>query len=212
MQKQNNKELIKWRTIEAIIIDIIVAFIIAIIILLATKFLLNKEIKKAIEVVDMFSVKQNSNVVPEVKFSGINNTITEYPEYGTRYGNIKIDSIGVNLPLYYGDKLSILNKGIGQSSGAYFPGEGGTIICMGHNSKTFLYNLPDVKNGDKIEIETTYGKFSYEVYDAKVVNMYDVDKLPVQKDEEILMLYTCYPIRGIGHRTDRYVIYAKRVN
>lgn len=213
MQKQNNNIAIakKWQTIEATIIDVIVAFIIVIAIIFTTKIIFGKQIKKAIEVVDMISIKTDSSVVPEIKFDTEKSLITNYPEYGSRYGNIKIESLDINLPLYYGDKLSILKNGVGQSSGSYFPGEGGSIICMGHNTKAFLYKLPQIKKGAIIEVETTYGTFKYKVDNTKIVNMYNVDELPIQKDEEVLMLYTCYPVNGLGHKTDRFVVYAKKV-
>ena len=206
-----NNESTHWIKVEAIIIDLIVASLIVLGLIGGVKLIFGKQIKSAIEVIDMVSISTDSNVISEIKFDKEVQEIKEYPEYGTRYANIKIESIDVNLPLYYGDKLSILKNGVGQSSGAFFPGEGGTIICMGHNTKTFLYRLPEVKLDDIIEIQTTYGEFKYKVYDTKIVNMYDVDQLPVQKNEEILMLYTCYPVNGIGHKTDRWVVYAKKV-
>lgn len=211
MQKQNNQIAKKWQTIEATIIDVIVAFIIVIAIIITTKILFGKQIKKAIEVVDMVSIKTDNSIIPEIKFDQEKSTITNYPEYGSRYGNIKIESLDISLPLYYGDKLSILKNGIGQSSGSYFPGEGGSIICMGHNTKAFLYKLPQIKKGAIIEVETTYGTFRYKVDKTKIVNMYNVDELPIQKEEEILMLYTCYPVNGLGHKTDRFVVYARKV-
>ena len=211
MQKQNNQIAKKWQTIEATIIDVIVAFIIVIAIIITTKILFGKQIKKAIEVVDMISIKTDNSIIPEIKFDQEKSTITNYPEYGSRYGNLKIESLDISLPLYYGDKLSILKNGIGQSSGSYFPGEGGSIICMGHNTKAFLYKLPQIKKGAIIEVETTYGTFRYKVDKTKIVNMYNVDELPIQKEEEILMLYTCYPVNGLGHKTDRFVVYAKKV-
>lgn len=211
MQKQNNQIAKKWQTIEATIIDVIVAFIIVIAIIITTKILFGKQIKKAIEVVDMISIKKDNSIIPEIKFDQEKSTITNYPEYGSRYGNIKIESLDISLPLYYGDKLSILKNGIGQSSGSYFPGEGGSIICMGHNTKAFLYKLPQIKKGAIIEVETTYGTFRYKVDKTKIVNMYNVDELPIQKEEEILMLYTCYPVNGLGHKTDRFVVYARKV-
>ena len=201
----------KWQTIEATIIDVIVAFIIVIAIIFTTKIIFGKQIKKAIEVVDMISIKTDSSVVPEIKFDTEKSTITNYPEYGNRYGNVKIESLDINIPLYYGDKLSILKNGVGQSSGSYFPGEGGSIICMGHNTKALLYKLPQIKKGAIIKVETTYGTFKYKVDNTKIVNMYNVDELPIQKDEEVLMLYTCYPVNGLGHKTDRFVVYAKKV-
>lgn len=211
MQKQNNQIAKKWQTIEATIIDVIVASIIVIAIIITTKILFGKQIKKAIEVVDMISIKTDNSIIPEIKFDQEKSTITNYPEYGSRYGNIKIESLDISLPLYYGDKLSILKNGIGQSSGSYFPGEGGSIICMGHNTKAFLYKLPQIKKGAIIEVETTYGTFRYKVDKTKIVNMYNVDELPIQKEEEILMLYTCYPVNGLGHKTDRFVVYARKV-
>ena len=200
---KNTKDPVKWKIIEAIIIDIIVAFISIIIIISAIKILFGKQIKTAINYVDMVSINTDNKIIKDIKFDEETKTIITYPEYGTRYGNIKIDSLNIALPLYYGDKLSILKNGVGQSSGAYFPGEGGSIICMGHNNKTFLYDLPNIKTNEIIEINTTYGDFKYQVYKTKIVNMYD---------EEILMLYTCYPVDTLGNKKDRFVVYAKKID
>lgn len=207
----HNDESTHWIKIEAIIIDLIVASIIVLGLVFGFRLIFGKQIKSAIEVIDMVSINTNSSVVSKIEFNEKNHEITEYPEYGSRYGNIRIESLDINLPLYYGDKLEILKNGVGQSSGAYFPGEGGTIICMGHNTKTFLYRLPEIQMDSIIKIETTYGSFEYKVRDLKIVNMYDVDELPVQKKDEILMLYTCYPVNGLGHKEDRFVVYARRI-
>ena len=80
---------------------------------------------------------------------------------------------------------------------------------MGHNFKKFLARLPEVKDGDIIEVETSYGIFEYEVYDSQIVIETEVDKVPIQDKEELLMIYTCYPINNIGHAYQRYVVYAK---
>ena len=37
----------------------------------------------------------------------------------------------------------------------------------------------------------------------------ELDKLPIQDEKEILMVYTCYPFNNIGYATQRYVIYAE---
>ena len=212
MHKAKTKEQIKWKTVEAIIMDIIVAFIGVMIIMLAIKLLFGKQIKEAINYADMISINTNNKIIKNINFDHEKQVITSYPEYGTRYGNIKIESLDINLPLYYGDKLSYLRYGVGQSSGAYFPGEGGSIICMGHNNKNYLYDLPKIKNNSIIEINTSYGNFKYKVYNTEIVNMYNVDKLKVQNEEEILMLYTCYPVNTLGDKKDRFVVFAKRVN
>lgn len=210
-QTDYENKSIKKRTLKAIIIDIIVAFItiIGIIVIIYTFF--GKKIKAAINLIDMVSINTDNKVLQEVKFNKQNQKLDSYPEYGTRYGNIKIESLDINLPLYYGDSLAVLKSGVGQTSGAYFPGEGGSIICMGHNTKTFLYVLPKIEKDAIIEVNTSYGNFKYRVYETKVVNMYNAEELPIQKDEEIFMIYTCYPVNTLGHKKDRFVVYAKRI-
>ena len=111
-----------------------------------------------------------------------------------------------------GNALSILKNGVGHSSLSYFPGEGGSILCMGHNTANMLKDFIGIKNGEQIIIETTYGKYTYEVYDTTIVNEYDMDSAPIQKEEEILMLYTCYPANSIGHVPDRFFAYARLVD
>ncbi len=80
---------------------------------------------------------------------------------------------------------------------------------MGHNFKTFLAKLPDLKKDDTIEVETEYGTFDYKVYNTKIVGEYDTDEAPIQKGQETLILYTCWPINNIGHASQRYLVYAK---
>ena len=140
---------------------------------------------------------------------GENNKLKNYPEYGAKYATIKIPKIDVDLPVYYGDSLDILKKGVGHSSGSYFPGEGGSIIYMGHNSKKMFRRFSELQKGNEIEVTTTYGNFKYKIYDMQLINETDVDKLPIQKNKEILMVYTCYPFNNIGYATQRYVVYAE---
>ena len=72
-----------------------------------------------------------------------------------------------------------------------------------------MARLPETKIDDIIEIETTYGTFEYKIYDQQVINELETDKVPIQTDEEKLMIYTCWPINNIGHAYQRYIVYAK---
>lgn len=137
------------------------------------------------------------------------NTLENYPEYGAKYATLEIDKINVNLPVYFGDTLDILKKGVGHSSGSYFPGEGGSIIYMGHNSKNMFRRFSELQIGNEIKVTTTYGEYTYKIYDMQLIKETDLDKLPVQRDKEILMVYTCYPFNNIGYATQRYVVYAE---
>lgn len=134
-----------------------------------------------------------------------------YPNFAEQYATLKISKIGVDAPIYFGATDEIIQKGVGHDSGSYFSGENGTIIMCEHDYMNNFKRLGELKNGDIIEIKTDYGDFYYEVYDEQVVLETETDKLPIQKGEEILMLYTCYPVKDMEKTPYRYVVYAKKI-
>lgn len=203
--------MLKNIKIKATITYIIVALLFVTILLGSVQAIAGNQIREAIALVDMVSMNTEKKVLSEIKFDSVSKRLQHYPEYGMKYATIEIPSLEVNLPLYFGDTLSLLRNGAGQSSGAYFPGEGGSVVCMAHNTKGFFKDLPNIQNGALIKITTTYGEFQYEVYDTKIVHQTQLDAVPIQKDEEILMVYTCYPTNSIGHATKRFIAYAKLV-
>ena len=80
---------------------------------------------------------------------------------------------------------------------------------MGHNSKKVFRRFSELQIGDEIKVTTTYGEYNYKIYDMQLINETELEKVPIQKDEEILMVYTCYPFNNVGYATQRYVVYAK---
>lgn len=205
-----NKEK-RQSVVGATIRSIIVAFLYVSIILGIVYLLFADTISEAVSLVDMVSIKTSEKVLKDVKIDLKTKNLESYPEYGTKYGTIKIPSLNIDLPLYYGDSLSIIRYGVGHSSGSYFPGEGGSVLCVGHNTSGMLRDLPKIKNGVKIIIETNYGKYTYKVYDTKVVKQTELEAAPIQREKEILMLYTCYPINSIGHAKNRFFTYANLI-
>ena len=153
----------------------------------------------------------NSNIT-EAVFNKESGRIIERPTYGSQYATLIFNDHGLSFPLYFGDSSKILKNGIGHYSGSYFPGENGSIILAGHNYWYFFKNLELLNIGDKVTIEANYGTFYYEVTDTKIVHMDDLDAFPIQKDEEKLIMYTCWPTSGyvIGGYYQRLVIYAKK--
>ena len=197
------------KTIKATIINLIVALLGTVIFFICIYLLFGQKIDDAISLVNKVSIdienKKESEIIVDDQ-----NRIINYPEYGTKYANLEIPSIDVKLPVYFGDTLEVLKSGVGHSSGSYFPGEGGSIIYMGHNSKKMFRRFSELQIGDEITIKTNYGDFKYKIYDMQLINETEIDKLPIQKDKEVLMIYTCYPFNNIGYTTQRYVIYAER--
>ena len=195
--------------IKATIIDVIVALLILVLIIFAIYMFLGQTIEGNILLVNQVAVKVEKTAEKEAMKMNEENRLENYPEYGTQYATIEIPRIDVNLPVYYGDTLQILKNGVGHSSGSYFPGEGGSIIYMGHNSKKVFRRFSELEIGDPIKVTTNYGEFNYKIYDMQLVKETETDKLPIQKEKEILMVYTCYPFNNIGYATQRYVVYAE---
>lgn len=202
------------QSVKATISSIIVALLITGILLLGIKLFLGREIEKVFTLVNKVSITTSAKAEPEqTTISTDEETeqtiIKNYPEYGTQYATIEIDKIDVNLPVYFGDTLEILKKGVGHSSGSYFPGEGGSIIYMGHNSKNMFRRFSELQIGNEIKVTTSYGEYTYKIYDMQLIKETEIDKLPIQRDKEILMIYTCYPFNNVGYATQRYVVYAE---
>ena len=197
------------KTLKATIICLIVALFSTVAIILFMYLLIGTKLEEKISLINRVSIDVN-NKKDEVTVIN-DNKIKNYPEYGTQYAYIEIPQIDVNLPVYFGDTLEILKNGVGHSSGSYFPGEGGSIIYMGHNSKKMFRRFSELKIGNEITIKANYGEYKYKIYDMQIVKETEVDKLPIQNDKEILMVYTCYPFNNIGYATQRYVVYAELI-
>ena len=203
----NNKKN-KTYFIGATIRSLIVAFIYVAIFACIINIVFSEKISLAMGIIDTISVDTSNKILKDVKIDLKTMNLKSYPEYGTKYAKISLPTLGLEFDLYFGDTMDVLRNGIGHSSGSYFPGEGGSIICMGHNYAGILKTLPNINIGDEIIITTSYGRFVYKIYDTKIVYYKNVDELPIQRDEEKLMLYTCYPTDGLGHSVDRFVVYA----
>ncbi len=198
------------QAVKATISSIIVALLITGLLILVIQLFCGQKIDEIFSLANKISIPVNENKeVQQTIIAEENKKLENYPEYGTQYGTIKIEKIDKELPIYFGDTLEILKKGVGHSSGSYFPGEGGSIVYMGHNSKKMFRRFSELEINDKIIITTTYGEYTYKIYDMQLIKETELDKLPIQKEKEILMVYTCYPFNNIGYATQRYVVYAE---
>lgn len=198
---------------KATISSIIVALFITGLLILVINLFFGQEIGTIFSLVNKVSITVPENTEPEVTTIVTNDSdkqnLKNYPQYGTKYATIEIPRIDVNLPVYFGDTLEILKKGVGHSSGSYFPGEGGSILYMGHNSKKMFRRFSELQKGDEIKVTTTYGEYNYKIYDMKLIEETELDAIPIQREKEILMVYTCYPFNNIGYAHQRYVVYAE---
>ena len=99
------------KTSKATIINLIVAFFSTIIILLCSYTIFKHEIEDVISTLNIISVDTSKKEVKVTAFDE-NNTLVNYPEYGTQYANIEIPKIDIDLPVYFGDTLDVLKNGV----------------------------------------------------------------------------------------------------
>ena len=133
------------------------------------------------------------------------------PSYGDKYGRLIISSAGIDAPVYYGDEPKELRNGVGTYAGTYIPGQRRTILMAGHNN-TYFHTLGQAKVGDTVEITTTYGAYVYEITETKVALATDTSAYDLGKQEENLILYTCYPFDTLGLTKERYFVFARYVS
>ena len=199
------------KTLKATILNIIVAFFITGILIWAIFLFAGEQIEEGISLISKVSIDiTNKEPAKEADLVEEEKRISNYPEYGTQYATIQIPKIDLDLPVYYGDTLDVIKGArVGHAGGSYFPGEGGSIIYMGHNSKKVFRRFSELQIGNEITIKTSYGEYKYKIFDMQIVKEDEPDKLPIQKEKEILMIYTCYPFVYVGYTTQRYVVYAE---
>ena len=206
MFKNSVKEFIK-----ATVKHIAVAFLFFIVSIGGIYILFSKDIKSVIKLINKVTIEVKESENKEIKIDKVNKKLLRYPAIGEIWANLIIPDIDLDVNVYQGDNYDILKYGVGHYPGSYFPGEGKSILLAAHNSSDYFMRLPKLKIGSKIILDTIYGKYTYEVYDTKIIKDDDEDSLPIQKNEEILMMYTCYPVNTIGHKDKRYVVYARKV-
>ncbi len=156
-----------------------------------------------VDLLDLNTLPQYSG---EIKAS----TIT-FPSVGDKYGILTIEGTEVNAPLYFGDGKRELRLGLGQYNGSCFPGTGGTVLISGHNNSAFK-DLKSVKVGSKVNLRTNYGMYVYEITGTAIKKNTDKTAYDLFKNEENLVLYTCYPFDRLGITADRFFVYGKIVS
>lgn len=144
--------------------------------------------------------------------NGINSNIVDKP--GNR---LILPDIGVNTEIIEGNNIYVIgrNQGVWRETKNINPTEDGNIVIAGHRflytatNGGWFYNLPELKNGQKIYIKWDDKVYEYEIFNTRTV-------LPTQVDirdndpsvPRKLTLYTCYPL---GSTAKRFVIEAGQI-
>ncbi|HLJ08864.1 MAG TPA: class E sortase [Acidimicrobiia bacterium] len=123
------------------------------------------------------------------------------PAEGQPIGTIAIPQIGADYVVVQGTGTADLELGPGHYTNTPLPGQPGNAAIAGHRT-TYLhpfYNLNELTPGDPIYVETTQGRFEYEVSSIQTVDPSDVDVLQ-PTTVPTLTLTTCNPRYSASQR------------
>lgn len=143
--------------------------------------------------------------------AAINYSDITKPQLGERYAQIHCDRIRLHENIYMGDDTEQLDIGVGQYAGSAIFGFGRPILLAGHHSTAFA-PLEHIQIGDVLTVNTTYGVYTYEVYDTKVSDAKDNEAYGLNGTEEILTMYTCYPFQPLTSYSQRLFVYARKLS
>lgn len=141
----------------------------------------------------------------------INDKLIYRPFTGENIGQLKVSSLGIEQDIFETNTPRVLVKGAAHSTRSYLPGEGGHCVLNSYSSNQ-LSKLENVQEGTEIILETSYGKYYYEVVDTTIINK-DEEKSFInyyEKDEKLSIVIE-YPFNSIGETMQKYLITCKFV-
>lgn len=118
---------------------------------------------------------------------------------------IRIEKIGVDLPVYHGTDDATLERGAGHLEGSSLPvgGVGTHSVITAHRglaSARMFTDLNKIEVGDHFVIEVLGEVLTYSVRETRVVDPKDTSSLESDPTKDLVTLVTCTPLGINSHR------------
>ena len=120
-------------------------------------------------------------------------------------GYVKIEKIGVELPVYHGTSEQVLNRGVGHLEGTSLPVGGESTHCVmsahrGLPSAKLFTDLDRLEMGDTFQVIILDQVLTYLVDQVKVITPREIDDLQIVEGKDYCTLFTCTPYGINTHR------------
>jgi sortase A len=125
-------------------------------------------------------------------------------------GNLKIQQLGLSVPIMSDYQAASLLKGIGHIPGTAMPGGLGTVGLAGHRD-TYFRPLRGIKKDMDIQLASQTGTYHYAVDSTEIVTPDHVEVLAIGAHPG-LTLITCYPFYYVGSAPKRFIVHAHLVS
>ena len=142
-------------------------------------------------------------------------------------GYLRIEKIGVMLPVYHGTEDNVLQTSVGHLAGTSLPvgcgsfdsregkvtdpSEGAHSVLSGHRglpSARLLTDLDKLTEGDTFTLNILDDVFTYEVDQIRIVLPTDVSEIQIEPGKDLCTLVTCTPY---GINTHRLLVRGHRI-
>lgn len=129
---------------------------------------------------------------------------SEFPDGINGIGILTIEKINLRMPVAEGTDTAALNIAAGHVTQTAAIGETGNAVIAGHRKYDYgvMFNrLDEMESGDLIEYQAKSGEtMRFEVFE--IAEIYPENQIAFiqPKDESIITLYTCTPVRVATHR------------
>lgn len=129
---------------------------------------------------------------------------------GDPVGRVRMPSIGVSTVFVEGTDGESLRSGPGHYPGTPLPGARGTVAIAGHRT-TYgapFRKLDGLRRGDEVRVQTSYGRFVYEVERTQIVPptaLWVTQRVRYDR----LVLTACHPLYSAAQRI---VVFARLVS
>ncbi len=130
-------------------------------------------------------------------------------------GYMMFPSVGESTAILQGDlnddQTAAMDRGVSHDPNSSMPGEIGNSVFAGHRELFFKYFL-DLEVGDDVIINLGDNIYIYEIQSFEIIDPDQVDTVFYDNDEDLLVMYTCYPIEAYTFFNQRMVIKATPIS
>ena len=127
---------------------------------------------------------------------------------------LTIPVLEIEMPVYLGATSKHMADGAAVLSQTSIPigGENTNAVIAGHrgwNGAHYFLYINKLKEGDRITITNIWETLTYEVSEIKIIMPYEVEKIHIQPDRDLVTLLSCHPPGSGGKQ--RYLVICERI-
>lgn len=145
---------------------------------------------------------------PPVGLQGIDPALMQ-PLDGIDF-SIQVPKLNYTAAVKEGVDSTVLYRSPGHYPETPWPGQPGMVGVAAHN--VYWIDFPQLQPGDRVELQTRYGDYIYQVTGSRIVNPDDRTVLIPDAPGYHLTLTTCWPTWAGAFATQRYVIFTDQVS